>query len=95
LANYRKSSRKVQKHTGNIFLQPAAKKRDYNEIKSRVERNPGRSMAKQMNQQKNRAISNAALTQSYRGSINVKSIKSKRKTHQYATPKQYKSLLAV
>jgi hypothetical protein len=26
LAKYRKSSRKAQKHTGNIFLQPAAKK---------------------------------------------------------------------
>jgi hypothetical protein len=79
LAKYRKSSRKAQKHTGNIFLQPAAKKRDYNEIRLRVERNPGRSMAKQLNQQKNRAVSNSGLMQSYRGGINAKSIRSKQK----------------
>jgi len=71
-SNYRKSSRKVQKHTGSIFLKPETKKRDYNEIKARVERNPGRSMAKRSKQQKNRAISNATLTQTYRGNINVK-----------------------
>jgi hypothetical protein len=81
--NYRKSSRKVQKNTGNIFLQPEAKKRDFNEIRSRVERNPGRTMARRMNQRKNKTISNAALTQNYRGSINIKALRSKRNTHQY------------
>jgi len=81
--NYRKSSRKVQKSSGNIFLQPEAKRRDYNEIKSRVERNPGKSMARRVNQQKQKAMSNAAMTQNYRGNVNIKALKSKRNTYQY------------
>jgi hypothetical protein len=81
--NYRKTSRKMQNHSGNIFLQPEATKRDYNAIKSRVEKNPGRSMAKQMNRRKNTAIANASLTQTYRGDINVKAQKSKRLTYKF------------
>ena len=81
--NYRKSSREMQRHKGNIFLQPEAKKRDYNEIKARVEKNPGRTMAKQQNKQKNRTISIASLTQTYRGDINVKAQKSRKQTYKY------------
>ena len=81
--NYKKSSRTMQRHKGNIFLQPEAKKKDFNEIKARVDRNPGRTMAKQQNRQKGRAISNSALTQSYRGDINVKAKKGKRQTYKY------------
>ena len=81
--NHRKSSRTMQKHKGNIFLQPEAKKKDFNAIKARVEKNPGRSMARRQNQQKNRTISNAALTQNYRGDINVKARKSKHQTYKY------------
>jgi hypothetical protein len=90
-ANYRKSSRKVQKHTGSIFLQPESKKRDYNEIKARVERNPGRSMARQMNQQKNRAISNTTLTQNYKGDVQLKAIKSRQQTYSYGSKTIQKS----
>lgn len=33
-SNYRRSSRKIQRHSGNIFVQPEATKRDFNEIKT-------------------------------------------------------------
>ena len=90
-SNYRKSSRKMQNHAGNIFLQPEATKRDYNEIKARVEKNPGRSMAKQVHRQKNRAIANASLTQTYRGDINVKAQKSKELSYKYDSKAVQKS----
>lgn len=70
--SHRKTSRQNQKHSGNIFLQPEAKKKDFNEIKSRVEKRPGRSMAKRLNEQKGTATANASLTQTYRGEINTK-----------------------
>jgi len=37
--NFKKSSKQQQRHRGNIFLQPEAMKKDFNEIKNRVERN--------------------------------------------------------
>ncbi len=81
--NYKKASRESQKHGGNIFLQPEATKKDFNEIKARVEKNPGKSMGKQINRQKNRAASNASLTQTYRGDIYVKARKGKQQTYKY------------
>lgn len=81
--NYRKSSRKVQNSSGNIFVQPAAKRKNYDEIKARVERNPERSMARQLNRQKDITRSNTSLTQSYKGNINIKAIQSKRQTYRY------------
>ncbi|MCK5469852.1 MAG: hypothetical protein KAI99_15130, partial [Cyclobacteriaceae bacterium] len=89
--DYRKSSKKIQKHSGNIFLQPEAKKKDYNEIKTRVEKNPGRSMAKHRNRQKNRTIANTSLTQTYKGDINVKAQRAKKQTYKYDSRAMQKS----
>ncbi len=82
-SNYRKSSKQQQRHEGNIFLKPEATRRDYNEIKTRVERNPGSSMAQQVNRQKNRAIANSALTQSYTGDVSTKGRNQSKKSNQY------------
>lgn len=83
--NYRKTSRQNQRHSGNIFLQPEAKKKDFNEIKARVEKRPGRSMAKQLNQKKSRATANASLTQTYRGEINAKGRNAKKQSYKYGS----------
>lgn len=89
--NYRKTSRQNQKHSGKIILQPEAKKTDFNEIKARVERSPGRSKARRINQQKSRTAANASLSQNYRGSVNTKGRNANKKAYKYGSKVHQKS----
>ncbi len=67
--DYRRQSRQMQNYSGSIFVQPRAQRRDYTEIRSRVDKNPGRSRMKSLKQQQAKFRSTAAKTQKYSGNI--------------------------
>ncbi len=68
---YRKRSKNVQRSKGGMKMVPPAKKRDYNEIKARVELNPERASMKIERSREAKARKNTEITQGFIGDVKV------------------------
>ena len=65
----KKSSKTKQNFRGNMNAQPKATRRDYNEIRDRVDQKPGQTMARKEKQQERQTRSNVKLAKKYRGDL--------------------------